>query len=98
MFSRHAVKVANKRLGIADEKRLCPAYIFCSESATAEHNCTVRQSQHRDSYLKSVAGFLCFLVQLRLFQIIQEEENIEPPADSKQKFFIRWQGQETVNR
>ena len=57
MFSRHAVKVANKRLGIADEKRLCPAYIFCSKFVTAGRNCTARQSQHGDSYLKSVAGF-----------------------------------------
>ena len=52
-----AVKVANKRLGIADEKRLCPAYIFCSKFVTAGRNCTARQSQHGDSYLKSVAGF-----------------------------------------
>ena len=57
MCSRHAVKAANKMLGIADEKRLCPAYIFCSKFVTAGRNCTARQSQHGDSYLKSVAGF-----------------------------------------
>lgn len=54
---RHAVKAANKMLGIADEKRLCPAYIFCSKFVTAGRNCTARQSPHGDSYLKSVADF-----------------------------------------
>ena len=42
--------------------------------------------------------FLGLLMQLRLFQIVQAEEDIEPPADSKQKPFIRWQGQKAVNR
>ena len=41
--------------------------------------------------------FLGLLMQLRLFQIVQAEEDIEPPADSKQKPFIRWQGQKAVN-
>ncbi len=53
----HVVKVKNKMLGVADEKRLCPAHIFSSKFVTAGHNCTVRQSQYWDSYLKSVAGF-----------------------------------------
>ena len=94
MFSRHAVKVANKRLGIADEKRLCPAYIFCSKFVTAGRNCTARQSQHGDSYLKSVAGFP------RPFDLVTAIEVAEHlyEEDSKQKPFIRWQGQKAVNR
>ena len=40
-----------------DEKRLCPAYIFCSKFVTAGRNCTARQSPHGDSYLQSVADF-----------------------------------------
>lgn len=33
--------------------------------------------------------FFRLFVQLRLFQIIQQKENVKPPANRKKKFFIR---------